>query len=114
MSKYQYDNRWTPENKGARLPQRVAIDMEDVNQRSSRHMHAADFIRLKSINIGYTIPKRITQVVSISNARVYFTGMNLWTWAKHDVYDPEVNQYGSKGWELPIGKTYTFGIELSF
>lgn len=114
MSKEQYNNRWTPENKDARLPQRVAIDMEDVNQRSSRHMHAADFIRLKTINIGYTIPKRLTQVVSISSARVYFTGMNLWTWAKHDTYDPEVNEYGSKGFELPIGKTYTFGIELSF
>ena len=30
------------------------------------------------------------------------------------VYDPEVNEYGSRGWEMPIGKTYTFGIEASF
>lgn len=114
MSKEQYENRWTPENKDARLPQRVAIDMEDVNQRSSRHMHAADYIRLKTINLGYNIPKKYSKALSISNARVYFTGMNLWTWAKHSTYDPEVNVYGSKGFEVPIGKTYTFGIELSF
>lgn len=114
MSKEQYKHRWTPENKDARLPQRVAIDMTDVLQRSSRHMHPGDYIRLKNINIGYNIPKRLTQLVSISNARVYFAGMNLWTWAKHDTYDPEVNSYGSKGFEVPIGKTYTFGIELSF
>ncbi len=114
MSQEQYDNRWTPENKTASLPMRVAVDLTDALQRSSRHMHPADYIRLKSVNVGYTIPKNIVSKLAISNARVYFTGMNLWTWAKHDTYDPEVNEYGSKGWEIPIGKTYTFGIELTF
>lgn len=114
MSKEQYDNRWTPENKDATLPMRVAVDLTDGRERSSRHMHAADYMRLKTINIGYTIPVKYTNAVSISNARIYFTGVNLWTWAKHKTYDPEVNEYGSKGFEVPIGKTYTFGIDLSF
>ena len=52
--------------------------------------------------------------MNISNARVYFNGMNLWTLAAYKVYDPEVNEYGSRGWETPIGKTYTFGVEFSF
>jgi len=51
MSLDAYENRWTPLNKDARYPQRVAIDMEDVNQKSSRHMHPADFTRLKSITL---------------------------------------------------------------
>lgn len=114
MSQYQYDNRWTPENKDAILPQRVAVDFEDVNQKSSRHMHKADYLRLKTLTIGYNIPKHILSKVSISSARVYFNGMNLWTLAAHKVYDPEVNEYGSRGWETPIGKTYTFGVEFSF
>ncbi len=114
MSQYQYDNRWTPENKDAILPQRVAVDFEDVNQKSSRHMYKADYLRLKTVTIGYNIPKHILSKVSISSARVYFNGMNLWTLAAHKVYDPEVNEYGSRGWETPIGKTYTFGVEFSF
>jgi TonB-linked SusC/RagA family outer membrane protein len=114
MSKDQYENRWTPENKDSKYPQRVAIDMEDVNQKSSRHMHKADYLRLKSLNIGYNLPKDIVSKIKISNARIYFNGLNLWTLAAYDVYDPEVNEYGSRGWETPIGKTYTFGIELSF
>ena len=114
MSKDQYENRWTPENKDAKYPQRVAIDMEDVNQYSSRHMHKADYLRLKSLNIGYNLPKDIVGKIKISNARIYFNGLNLWTLAAYDVYDPEVNEYGSRGGETPIGKTYTFGIELSF
>ena len=114
MSQWAYDNRWTPENKTSLYPQRVAIDMEDVNQRSSRHMHPADYLRLKSITLGYSIPGEIISKIKLSGLRVYFNGANLWTLAAHKVYDPEVNEYGTRGWELPIGKTYTFGIEASF
>lgn len=114
MSKDAYDNRWTPENKSATYPMRIAIDLEDVNQRSSRHMHSSDYLRLKSLTIGYNLPKNIVSKANISNARIYFNGMNLWTLAAYKVYDPEVSEYGTRGWELPIGKTYTFGVEFSF
>jgi hypothetical protein len=77
-------------------------------------MHKADYLRLKSLNFGYSLPKELLSKTHISNARFYFTGVNLWTWAAHKTYDPEVNEYGSKGFEIPIGKTYTFGVELSF
>ena len=114
MSQEQYDNRWTPDNKDAILPMRVALDLNDALQRSSRHMHKADYVRLKSLNIGYSLPKELLSKTQISSARFYFAGMNLWTWAAHKTYDPEVNEFGSKGFEIPIGKTYTFGVELSF
>lgn len=114
MSLDAYENRWTPEHKDAIYPQRIAIDMEDVNQKSSRHMHPADFTRLKSITLGYNLPTGLLQKVKLANARIYFNGANLWTMAAWKVYDPEVNEYGSRGWEMPIGKTYTFGIEASF
>ncbi|MEN6618226.1 MAG: TonB-dependent receptor [Rikenellaceae bacterium] len=114
MSKDQYDNRWTPENKDAKYPQRVAVDFEDVNQRSTRHMHKADYLRLSNLTVGYNLPKNFISKVNISSARIFFNGSNLWTLAAYKVYDPEVNEYGTRGWELPIGKTYTFGVEFSF
>jgi len=114
VSKDQYENRWTPENKTASLPMRIALDMKDVNQKSSRHMHKADFLRLKTINIGYNLPKNLISKINVSNVRVYFNGSNLWTMAAYDVYDPEVNEYGTRGWETPICKTYTFGVEFTF
>ncbi len=114
MSLDAYENRWTPEHKDARYPQRVAVDFEDVNQKSSRHMHPADFTRLKSITLAYSLPGNILSKVKVSGARIYFNGANLWTLSAWKVYDPEVNEYGSRGWEMPIGKTYTFGIEASF
>ncbi len=114
MSLDAYENRWTPENKDAIYPQRVAVDFEDVNQKSSRHMHPADFVRLKSLTLAYSLPSDLLSKVRVSGARIYFNGANLWTLAAYKVYDPEVNEYGSRGWEMPIGKTYTFGIEASF
>lgn len=114
MSKTAYKDSWTPTNKNAKYPQRIAIDMLDVNQKSSRHLHNGDYIRLKTISVGYNLPKNIVNKVGLTNARVYFNGSNLLTWAAHKEYDPEVNEYYTRGWETPIGKTYTFGVELSF
>jgi TonB-linked SusC/RagA family outer membrane protein len=113
-SKDEYDNRWTSGNMDATLPQMNAIDMEDVNQKSSRHLHSGSFIRLKNLTLSYTLPKNITGKVGASGLRVYFSGTNLLTAAAYGVYDPEVGADGSKGWEMPLGKTYSFGVELSF
>ena len=77
-------------------------------------MHKADYLRLKNLTVAYNLPKNIVSKVNISNVRVYFSGVNLWTLAAYKVYDPEVNEYGTRGWEIPIGKTYTFGVEFSF
>lgn len=114
MSQYCYDNRWTPDNKTSLYPQRIAIDMEDVNQKSSRHMNKADFLRLKNVSVAYTLPRSLTSKVNVQNARIFFNGNNLWTLAAHKEYDPEVNEFGSRGWEIPLGKTFTFGLEFSF
>ncbi|MDR3134099.1 MAG: TonB-dependent receptor [Prevotellaceae bacterium] len=113
-SKDEYDNRWTPENPNAKYPMMNATDMEDVNQKSSRHLHSGSFIRLKNLLVSYTLPKHIAGKIGATGVRVYFSGSNLLTAAAYGVYDPEVGADGSKGWEMPLGKTYTFGLELSF
>jgi TonB-linked SusC/RagA family outer membrane protein len=110
----EYENRWTPANKDAKYPMMNAIDMEDVNQKSSRHLHSGSFLRLKNLTLAYTLPKSIAGKVGASGLRVYFAGANLLTFAAYGVYDPEVGADGSKGWEMPLGKTYSFGLELSF
>lgn len=114
MSEYAYENRWTPDNKDAKYPQRIAWDMEDINQKSSRHMNNANFLRLKDVRLAYSFPKSIIKKIQCQNLRVYFNGSNLLTFAAHNEYDPEVNEFGTRGWEMPIGRTYTFGLEFTF
>lgn len=113
-SKHFIDNTWTDLDPSGTLPKVRGTDMEDVNQVSSRHLYSASFLRLKNINIAYTLPQNFLTRAGFGNARIYFDGMNLLTFAKYKHADPEVAEYGTRGWETPIGKTYTFGLELSF
>jgi TonB-linked SusC/RagA family outer membrane protein len=113
-SQSSYDNMWTPANTSGSLPLLRGTDLEDPIQFSSRHIHSASFLRLKNILLAYRLPKNIVSKVGASSARVYFNGTNLLTFSKYKEADPEVNNYSTRGWETPFGKTYTFGLEFSF
>lgn len=113
-SKYYYDNMWTPTNKNGKYPRLDGNDLTDPMKFSTRQMHDASFTRLKNITLAYSLPKSIINKIGFTNTRVYFNGANLLTFSKYKIADPEVNQYGTRGWETPYGKTYTFGIELGF
>jgi hypothetical protein len=89
-------------------------DLEDVNQISSRQLFDASYLRLKNISLSYRLPNEFLKRAGISNARVFFNGSNLLTVSKYKYMDPEVNQFGTRGWETPLAKTYTFGVEFSF
>lgn len=109
-----YGDMWTPENTGGTMPLLRGTDLTDPMQYSSRQMSSASFLRLKNINLSYDLPGSVIGKVGLSSARVFFNGSNLLTFSKYKNADPEVNQYGTRGWETPLGKIYTFGIDLNF
>lgn len=113
-SQYAVDNMWTEENPNGSLPKVRGTDEEGVTQYSTRHLYDASFIRLKNIRLGYDFPSSITDRMKLSSLRVYAVGSNLLTFSKYKHADPEVNQFATKGWELPFTKNYTFGVDLSF
>jgi hypothetical protein len=109
-----YTNMWTPENTAGTSPLIRGIDLTDPMQHSTRQMHGADFLRLKNINLSYNLPTNVIRKIGLSSARVFFNGTNLFTTSTYKIADPEVNQYGTRGWETPLGKIYTFGIDVNF
>jgi TonB-linked outer membrane protein, SusC/RagA family/TonB-dependent outer membrane receptor, SusC/RagA subfamily, signature region len=109
-----FENLWTPSNPTGTEPLIRGTDLEDAMVKGSRHIYDATFLRLKNVTLSYNLPKSILTPIHLSGARVYFTGGNLLTFSKYKLTDPEVNTYGTRGWETPIGKTYTFGVEFSF
>lgn len=113
-SQIAYEDMWTPTKMNGSLPELDGNDLTDPQQYSSRQMHDASFLRLKTLSLGYNLPRSIINRVGIASARVYANGTNLLTFAKYKTADPEVNNYGTRGWETPFGKTYTFGLEVSF
>jgi TonB-linked SusC/RagA family outer membrane protein len=113
-SEYVYPNMWTPENTSGTVPLLRGTDLTDPMQYSTRQMHSATFLRLKNINVSYELPRSLISKVGMSSARIFFNGSNLLTFSKYKNADPEVNQYGTRGWETPIGKIFTFGLDVNF
>ena len=113
-SKNMWENRWTDANPNGNLPRIIGNDSEDFEQYSSRHIHNGNFIRLKTVTLGYNLPKNLIGKIGLQNLRFYFSGQNLLTLAAWKYCDPEVNAYGTQGWGTPISRTYTFGVEFSF
>jgi TonB-linked SusC/RagA family outer membrane protein len=113
-AKSYYENMWTPIHTNGTQPALQGCDQTDAMQYSSRHISSASFIRLKTLTIGYTFPRILLRHLAISSARIYCNMTNLLTFAKYKEADPEVNEYSTRGWETPVGKTFTIGINVKF
>lgn len=81
---------------------------------TTRRLHSTDFIRLKTLTFGFTVPKDWTRKIGIENVRLYASANNLWTWAAYDYYDPEAVSGGTAIWGTPPLKTVTFGVNVNF
>lgn len=82
---------------------------------SSRWMMPLDYLRLKNLTIGFSVPQQYIRNLGINKARVYFSGANLLTWKSANLYiDPELPVTGLANFQTPQLRTYTFGIEIGF
>lgn len=87
--------------------------------KSSRWVQDGSYFRVKSINLGYSIPRKVLERFGIENARVYAAGLNLFTFTKYTGYDPEVNAsyvnsvtLGHDFYTPPQARTISVGINL--
>jgi TonB-linked SusC/RagA family outer membrane protein len=89
--------------------------------KSSRWVQDGSFLRIKLVTFGYTIPQRVLSKTFVTNARVYMSAANLFTFTGYDGYDPEVNTtyvglsnvtLGHDFYTPPLPKTITFGVTL--
>ncbi|MEM6377057.1 MAG: SusC/RagA family TonB-linked outer membrane protein, partial [Bacteroidota bacterium] len=130
-------NTWTPENPNAKYPElrwQGAYDWgwdPEVENPSSptgkgdwvqgtgnykneqanwtKHLHRADFIRLRNVQLGYTIPPSLSQKLNVQSLRLHLTGTNLLTITGYEGWDPE-----SGGGALPQLRMYTGGLSVKF
>jgi TonB-linked SusC/RagA family outer membrane protein len=95
------------------------VGSQNWGQPSSLYVEDGSYLRLRSLTIGYTIPKVLTDKIMISRLRFYFTAKNLLTITDYSGYDPEISSYDPKlaGIDIvgyPQSKMYTFGLNLDF
>lgn len=104
-------NFWTEENHSNDYPQ-PDDNAQAYQQASVLGLRDGSFIRLKNLSLGYTLPKSFVQKLKIDNARVYFTGENLWTWSKEGIHKYKIDP--ESGSSFPTMSSYTFGINITF
>ena len=99
------------ENPNAAYP-RLSYGKNDNNfQESTFWQRDGSYLRLKTLEVGYRLPKQLTNRIKINNMRVFFIGSNLLTWSKFKLWDPEMNN--SNGIEYPKARTYTLGLTIN-
>jgi TonB-linked SusC/RagA family outer membrane protein len=125
-------DRWTPDHQDTDVPGFIeAKAREDANltstvkisgdQRVSRWVEDASYVRLKNITLGYNLPRSLTSRLHISNLRVFVSGTNLITITDYTGYDPETSAYNTNDAQIgvdfanyPQSKFYNVGLNVSF
>lgn len=105
------------ENPNAEYP-RLSYGTSDMTAGAGNNYRASTFwlrdgsyMRLKTLDIGYTFPKSLVRKIYVSNVRVFFVGTNLLTWSKFKLWDPEMGS--SNGKNYPLSRTYSLGVSFN-
>jgi TonB-linked SusC/RagA family outer membrane protein len=129
IQRWQMEERWTPENPDPRAgyPRLEIVSNSGTanTQLSSFWVLNGSYLRGKNIQVGYTLPKALTQKIKAGSVRFYGSGENLFTISNYrQGWDPEVgtdsspnedaNAIVSSGSYYPILRNYTFGVNLTF
>lgn len=105
-----------PANTDAYFPRPLLsyADGSKNQQVQTRYMQNAAYIRLKNLQLGYTLPKSFTQKVGIGNCRIYVSAENVFTITPlFDIFDPETCSGGVGGNAYPLSRTWSLGLNLT-
>ena len=120
-----YDNRWTTDRPGNEFPRAAWGGATNNNRPSTRFIEDGSYVRLKNIQLGYTIPNSSSEKIRIQRIRVYASVQNLFTYTKFSGLDPEMQTSENAAGEgdravgidwgtYPNSKTYLIGLNLTF
>lgn len=105
------ENRWTPTNTNGTMPRSRAYQPGNT----TFFLYDASFVRLKSVELGYNLPKAVLAKVGVNNFRVFVSGYNLLTWAKDIKWaDPELNFDNGGFTNYPPLRVINLGASVRF
>ncbi len=119
MTKDVYNDHWTPTNTNAKYP---VLTRSSSMRYSDRLVEDGSFLRLRNIQLMYTLPTQKLGMKWFRNLQIYASGQNLLTWTKYSWWDPEVNSQGGANstaqgidhYSYPTVKSVTLGIKVGF
>ena len=105
-------DRWTGEGTSQLVPRAVFNDPNKNARPSDRFVEDGDYLRLKNLIIGYTLPQSVLARLNMSSLRIYVSAVNLLTWTKYTGFDPEVGTSGIDNSVYPLTSTYSIGLNI--
>ncbi|HEY0897392.1 MAG TPA: SusC/RagA family TonB-linked outer membrane protein, partial [Sphingobacteriaceae bacterium] len=109
-------NRWTGEGTSNTFPR---LSTNDANKNFSNpsdfYLEDGDYFRIKTLQIGYTLPSALTSKAGINRARIYVSSNNLVTFTKYTGFDPEIGTGGSYGIDrgiYPQSRSFLIGVNV--
>lgn len=104
-------DRWTENNRNTSIP-RMTFEGNNYFV-SDRYVESGNYVKLQTVELGYTFPKNLMQKVHIQNLRLYFSGNNLLYFTNYNGFTPEI--LGGLDRDIyPITATCRFGLNLTF
>jgi TonB-linked SusC/RagA family outer membrane protein len=103
---------WKQPGDVTNVPRYVHQNSSNSNERSSRFLHDASYVRMKNITLAYNLPRSVCNRIKVDNARIFVQGDNLLTWSAYRNRDPEGNLAGTANTLMPNIKTFTVGLRL--
>ncbi|MBE0650820.1 MAG: SusC/RagA family TonB-linked outer membrane protein [Bacteroidales bacterium] len=109
-------NAWTQPGDVTDVPKMVYSTSSNNSRTSTRFLYSGNYVRLKGLTFGYSVPKRYLSHIKFDGATVYVRGSNIFTWVKDKrlKYDPEVGADGFTMLTTPPVKSIVFGVNLKF
>lgn len=108
------ENSWTPENRDAEFPRLSLVNVSNNNGFSSTHWYrSGDYLRLKTFQIGYTIPQQLMNSIGLGGLRIYAEGSNLLTFSELTKYNIDPEQPGVNNGYYPQQRTVSLGLNLT-
>ena len=110
-----FKDRWTVDNPDPHaFSPRLSYGADANNYKTSTWWQRdSGYLRLKNVEIGYTLPKRWTSKICIESLRVFFAADNLYFTSAHTGFDPRTAYTGQNAFGFPQAKTFTFGITMN-
>ncbi len=102
---------WTPDNSKSTIPALTTDNRSDEGRASTYFVENGSYLKLRSLQLGYSLPHQLLSKVKISSARVYLSGQNLLTLKSKSLTcsDPE-----NPNWAYPLSTSVTFGLQIGF
>ncbi|TGE23936.1 TonB-dependent receptor [Hymenobacter aquaticus] len=102
---------WTPSNPGSTIPAATLLNTNNEGRASTYFIENASYLKLRNVQLGYTLPTALAGKIKLQGVRVYVQGQNFFTLKSKEYTgaDPEVTNY-----QYPIPRIFTTGLNVSF